>query len=226
MIEEGVDLIDIGGVSTRPGATSVDQEEEMRRVIPLIEALADKIPISIDTYSVAVAKRALEKGATLINDITGFTHPAMQELAASCSADLCIMHMQGTPQTMQLNPHYPEGVVEHIMHFFESQIETLVSRGVDASRLILDPGIGFGKTVEHNFALVQAIDRFKTFGLRVLVGASRKSFLQKTLAKPVTDVLAATLAIHSQCLLKGADIIRVHDVKEHRDMIDILNHVR
>ncbi len=222
MIREGVDIVDIGGVSTRPGAASVKEGEEMLRVIPIIEALSGKIPISIDTYNVAVAKCAVEKGATIINDITGFTNPEMQELAATCSADLCVMHMQGSPQTMQINPFYPEGVIEHIMLFFDRQIRALVSRGVHESRIILDPGIGFGKTIKHNLTILQNIDRFKTFGLRLLVGASRKWFLQQILGKPAREVLTATLVVHAQCVTKGVDIIRAHDIREHREALDIL----
>lgn len=223
MAEEGADIIDIGGESSSPGAPRVEESEEIRRVIPLIEALAPQLSISIDTCKAKVAALAVEKGARLINDITGFSDPAMREVAASCNADLCLMHMQGTPATMQINPSYPEGVVEHILSFFEKRIETLIQSGIQESRIILDPGIGFGKTVAHNFLLLHAIDRFRGFGLRVLYGASRKSFIQKTVSKPAQETLAATLAIHGYCIAKGVDIIRVHDVKEHRDAINILH---
>jgi dihydropteroate synthase len=225
LAQDGADILDIGGESTRPWAPPVDQEEELNRVLPLIDALAPQlsIPLSIDTRKAAVAQAAIAKGASCINDITGFCDPAMQELAAECNADLCIMHMLGTPQTMQLQPEYPDGVVHHIMKFFEERIEALTKRGVKAVRIILDPGIGFGKTVEHNYSVLQAIGQFKSFGLRILIGASRKSFIQKTLNKPAEDTLAATLAIHGFCLSAGADILRVHDVKEHRDLVDILH---
>jgi dihydropteroate synthase len=222
MAEEGADIIDIGGESSCPGAPDVAEMEEIRRVIPLVEALAPRFTVSIDTRKAKVAALAVEKGARLINDITGFSDPAMRELAASCDADLCLMHMQGTPATMQLKPTYPEGVVEHILSFFEKRIETLVQSGVKRERIILDRGIGFGKTVAHNFLLLRAIDRFRSYGLRVLYGASRKSFIQKTVLKPAEETLAATLAIHSYCIAKGVDIIRVHDVKEHRDAVTIL----
>lgn len=224
---EGADLIDIGGESACPSSIPIDEEEELRRVVPLLDALMPhlSIPVSIDTRKAKVAAAAVERGAALINDITGFSDPAMQEVAAGCDADLCVMHMQGTPQTMQINPHYPEGVVEHIMRFFSERIECLVQRGINESRIILDPGIGFGKTVEHNVSLMQAIHRFQSFGLRVLFGASRKSFIQKILGKPPEETLAATLAVHGLCASKGVDILRVHDVKEHRDLIDILHPV-
>jgi dihydropteroate synthase len=225
--QEGADIIDIGGESTRPDSLEVSEEEELRRVLPLIEALTAlvSIPLSIDTRKAKVAKQALAKGAKLINDITGFCDPSMQELAAASDADICLMHMHGSPQTMQIDPHYPEGVVEHIMHFFERRIKELIHKGVKESRIILDPGIGFGKTVEHNFLILQSIDQFKSFGLRVLIGASRKWFIRKILNKPIEDTLAATLAVHSYCLFKGADVIRVHDVQEHRDAIDLIFHL-
>ena len=225
IVNAKADILDVGGESTRPGSIEITEEEEISRVIELIEILAKElpIPISIDTRKPKVAQLAISKGAKFINDITGFSHPAMQELAAGCNADLCLMHMQNTPQTMQLNPSYPQGVVSHLMQFFEERIKQLTQRGVKQERIILDPGIGFGKSLEHNYLLLQAIDKFKAaFGLRLLIGASRKSFIQKTVHKPTEQLLAATLAAHSFCLIKGADIIRVHDVKEHRDIIDLL----
>ncbi len=147
----------------------------------------------------------------------------MQEVALGCDADLCIMHMLGTPQTMQLNPEYPEGIVEHIMRFFSERTESLARKGIKESRIILDPGIGFGKTVEQNLQLFHGIEQFKSFGLRLLIGASRKSFIQKILGKPADETLAATLAVHGYYASKGLDILRVHDVKEHRDLVDILH---
>ena len=226
LIEDGADILDIGGASSRPGAPIVEVEEEIRRVIPFIEALAPttSIPISIDTGRFEVAKLAIEKGAKFINDITGFKDPKMRELAAQCDADLCVMHAQGPPQTMQINPSYPDGVVETILRFFETQIELLTQAGVKESRIILDPGIGFGKTLDHNLAIFKAIDQFKRFGLRVLIGASRKGFMTKILGKPAAELLAPTLAVHAFSFLKGADIIRVHDVREHRDALTVAAH--
>ena len=163
IVNAKADILDVGGESTRPGSSEITEEEEIRRVIELIEILAKElpIPISIDTRKPKVAQLAISKGAKLINDITGFSHPAMQELAAGCNADLCLMHMQNTPQTMQLNPSYPQGVVSHLMQFFEERIKQLTQRGVKQERIILDPGIGFGKSLEHNYLLLQAIDKFK-----------------------------------------------------------------
>jgi len=221
---EGADLIDVGGESSRPGALPVSEEEELRRIIPLIEVLSEEIaiPISIDSYKPEVVRQALEKGASLINDTTGFQNPLMREIAGSCEADLCVMHMNGTPETMQTNPSYPEGVVDHVLHFFDTQIELLEKEGVDKKRIILDPGIGFGKTLDHNLQLFHAIGKFKNYGLRILIGASRKGFMTRILGKPARELLPSTLAIHTMSLLSGADIIRVHDVKEHRDVIDVL----
>jgi dihydropteroate synthase len=223
MVEEGADILDIGGASTHPKAPTVDTEEEIRRTIPLIEVLASqvKVPISIDTVDPKVARLALEKGASMINDISGFRDPKMRELAGSCLSDLCLMHMQGTPSTMQIEPSYPDGVVEEILRFFEQQIELLAKEGVNPSRIILDPGISFGKTLEHNTAIFKGIDRFKSLGLRVMVGASRKGFMSKILGRPLEELLAPTLAVHAIAFLRGADIFRVHDVKEHRDAFNV-----
>jgi dihydropteroate synthase len=225
--KDGADYLDIGGASSRPFAPFVDEEEELRRVIPLIEVLSKEIsiPISIDTDKPKVAHKAVEKGARLINSIEGFTHPEMVEVAASCTADLCVMHMQGTPQTMQLNPSYPEGVISHLLAFFEKQIERLNKAGIHSNRIILDPGIGFGKTVEQNLTIIKELQQFKKFGLRILLGASRKSFMGKLLGKSTTELLPATLTIHTIVLLNGIDIVRVHDVREHRDAVDILRHL-
>ncbi len=226
MEKEGADLIDIGGASSRPGAHMVSEEEEMRRVLPLIEALQPSlsIPISIDSCTPSVVARALEKGVSLINDITGFQHPAMRELAAGTTADLCVMHMQGTPQTMHISPVYEEGVVEHLLRFFERQISLLVKAGISESRIILDPGIGFGKKFEHNLAILNELERFRCFGLRILIGASRKGFLKQFTRN--ADLLAPTLSAHLLAFLNGADILRAHDVKEHRAALDTIYKIR
>lgn len=225
MQEEGADILDIGGVSSRPGAASVSAEEEMRRVLPLLEALRSslKIPLSIDTATPKVARRAVEMGAALINDITGFSDPEMVEIAAGCSADLCVMHMQGTPQTMQIAPSYPEGVVEHILRFFEERSGALIKAGVEPERIILDPGIGFGKNLEHCLKIFKSLHKFRALGFRMLIGASRKSFLGKILNKQPTELLTATVSIHTIAILGGADFVRAHDVKEHREMIDLIS---
>jgi dihydropteroate synthase len=205
----------------------VTEEKELARVIPVIEALVKLVPaiISIDTDKPKVAKKAIECGATLINCIRGFANPEMLALAADSQAELCVMHMQGTPETMQINPSYPNGVVAEILAFFEKEIELLTQAGISPEKIILDPGIGFGLTVEHTIEIFQKLSAFKKFGLRLLIGASRKSFLSKILSKPVTELLPATLAIHTIALCSGADIIRAHDVREHRDIINVLQSV-
>ena len=222
---EGADIIDIGGESSRPGASPVSEDEELQRVIPIIEHLQDKIsiPISIDTRKAGVASAAVEAGATLINDITGFSDPAMCEVAASTGANICVMHMQGTPQIMQKNPHYPEGVVPHVLNWFEKRLESLFKTGIHEKKIILDPGIGFGKTISHNLEIIHNLQKFKTLGFPILLGVSRKSFMSKIVNKPAKKLLPTTVAMNTIAILSEVDIIRVHDVKEHRDVIDVLH---
>lgn len=224
LYRDGADILDIGGESTRPGADSVCEKEELQRVIPVIRALKQEIPIplSVDTKKAAVAMAAIEAGATFINDVTGFQHVDMQEVACQSQADLCLMHMQGTPRTMQQDPHYPEGIIPYLLNWFEGQIELLVKKGVSKHRILIDPGIGFGKTVAHNIEIIQNLGKLKAFGLRVLIGISRKSFMSKILNKPATELLPATLAVNTLLIRSSVDMIRVHDVKEHRDVIDLL----
>lgn len=219
---EGADLIDIGGESTRPGSEPVSEEEEFCRVIPLIKFLRKEIPIpiSIDTSKPSVAKAAIHAGATLVNDVKGFQNPLMRQVASAHDVDICVMHMQGAPSTMQLNPCYKEGILQHLLNWFEQQIELLVKEGVQEKRIILDPGIGFGKTVADNMTIIQNFTRFKTFGMRILFGVSRKSFMGKILNKHTTDLLPATIAVNTLLIQSGVDMIRVHDVREHRDVID------
>jgi dihydropteroate synthase len=225
---QGADILDIGGASSRPGALAIPVEEELNRVVPLLDRLQGvlKIPLSIDSCAPAVVRAALKRGARLINDIRGFQDTEMQQVALESDADLCIMHMPGTPQTMQLSPSYPEGVVPHVTAFFERQVEILTHRGISPNRIILDPGIGFGKTLEHNLALFRALPLFKQLGFPILIGASRKSFLTKLLGKPTTDLLEPTLIVHAFSLLAGADIIRAHDIPPHRDMLTLLTHLQ
>lgn len=225
---EGADIIDIGGESTRPGAAPVTIQEELERVIPVIKALrnAIPIPISIDTRNAKVAHAALEAGATFINDVSGFSDPDMQELAAASHAQICIMHMQGTPQTMQSNPSYPEGIIPHLLNWFESRIAQLIRRGISQDKIFLDPGIGFGKTVADNLEIIQNLPQLGTLGFPLLLGISRKSFMGKILNKPASELLPATIAINVILALADVKIIRVHDVREHRDIIEIINRVK
>ncbi len=222
---EGADILDIGGESTRPAAAEVTVAEEINRVIPVIRALKQliKIPISIDTCKAEVAAFALDAGAEFINDITGLENQEMQEIAISHQVDVCVMHMQGTPKTMQDNPFYPEGVVEHLLKWFDTRVSLLLQRGIKQERIFLDPGIGFGKTVAHNLQILQNLHLFKAFGFPLLVGLSRKSFLGKILKLKPEGLLPATIAMNTIAIQNGADIIRVHDVQEHRHLANLLS---
>lgn len=228
IFEEGADILDIGGESSRPSAAAVTEEEERQRVIPLINALTKKIsiPISIDTCKPAVARAAIDSGAAMINDITGFTNPEMRKLAAETGVDICVMHMQGTPQTMQKNPSYPNGILDHLFQWFQERIEILMKDGIDKNKIILDPGIGFGKTIADNLKIIQNLQRLRGIGFPILLGISRKSFLSKILNKNTEDLLSGTLMINAHAVKSGADIIRVHDVKEHKELLKILDHLQ
>lgn len=223
MIDEGVDIIDIGGESTRPGSSEVSFEEESKRVLPIIRALKGKIPLSIDTKKSAVAELAVSEGICLINDVSGFSDEKMRRIAKASQVKICLMHMQGTPETMQKNPHYPQGVVFEIKEWFKKRIDLLVKEGIDPQNIILDPGIGFGKTVEHTLEILRNLSEFKELGFEILIGLSRKSFLQKIFKKTANDMLSTTLALNTMSILAGVEMIRVHDVAEHRDVIDILH---
>ncbi len=215
LYEEGADIIDIGGESTRPGSDPVSVQEELNRVVPVISSLAKKIPIplSIDTMKPEVAEAAIHAGASIINDVTGFSHPEMRRLAAISKLPICVMHMQGSPKTMQKKPSYPEGIIEHLTAYFEHRIELLLVNGVSHDQIILDPGIGFGKTVADNLEILHNVRRLKDIGFPLLVGISRKSFLSKILNRPAEELLAATLALNTVHIINGVDIIRVHDVR-------------
>lgn len=226
LYKDGADILDIGGESSRPGADPVDLETELRRVIPVILELKHylPIPISIDTVKPKVAEAAVKAGASLINDVSSFDNPEMIAAAIDSDVEICLMHTQGNPKTMQQNPYYPEGIIPHLMIWFERKIETLLSAGIKKEKIILDPGIGFGKTVDHNVEILHNICQLKTLGYPVLYGASRKTFLSKILDKPANELLAATLAANTIAILSGANIIRVHDVLEHRDVINFLDY--
>ncbi|MCE5317064.1 MAG: dihydropteroate synthase [Parachlamydia sp.] len=228
MIEEGADLLDIGGESTRPGAEAVSEQEEICRVVPVIKEIrrVSSIPLSIDTCKVRVAEAALEAGATLINDVSGFRDLAMRRLAAEAGTDICVMHMQGSPQNMQINPDYPDGLIPSLLHYFDRQIELLIAAGVDPRRIILDPGIGFGKTVADNLQIIHNLPKLKERGFPVLLGVSRKTFLQRILSRPASEMLAGTIAINTFAVQAGVDFLRVHDVLPHRDMVILLNRLR
>lgn len=224
MFQEGADWIDIGGESTRPQALPVSVEEELRRVIPVMQALKQAIPISlsIDTMKAQVAEAAIEAGASLINDVSGFRDPAMQKVAAASQLPLCVMHMHETPATMQNNPHYPQGIIPFLVEWFSRRVEELLAAGVAEKNIILDPGIGFGKTVADNTTIVQNVHKIKALGFPVLLGLSRKSFLGRILNKTYPDLLPASLAVNTLAILAEVDMLRVHDVAEHRDVIDLI----
>ncbi|HET7153558.1 MAG TPA: dihydropteroate synthase [Candidatus Kapabacteria bacterium] len=220
MIEQGADFIDIGGESTRPGAETVTIEEETRRTIPVIEALAREfphVPISIDTYKSQIAAQALDAGATIVNDISGGQFdPEMFALCGKRNASMVLMHIQGTPKTMQQNPHY-EDVVKEIKDFLRAQSEQAKRAGV--KQIILDVGIGFGKTLEHNLELLCRLLEFEELGHPLLIGVSRKSFIGKILnGAPVEQRLFGTAAATAIAIANGARIVRAHDVKEMREV--------
>ncbi len=216
MAEDGADIIDIGGESTRPGSDAVDAEEEIKRTMPVIEALAKKIslPISIDTYKSEVSRKALEAGASIVNDISGLRFdPRMPDVIAKYKAPVVIMHIKGAPKNMQQNPEY-EALIPEIMDYLRESIAIAVRAGIHEDKIIIDPGIGFGKTLEHNLEIINNLHEFKLLGKPVLIGPSRKSFIGKIFDNAPTDErLEGTAAAVAISILKGADIIRVHDVK-------------
>ena len=221
MMDEGADIVDVGGESTRPGALEVNTAEELNRVIPVIQALHAQNPqqlISIDTKKTTVMKQAVAAGAGLINDVNALQSDGAVELAADLQVPVCLMHMQGLPENMQNNPEYDD-VVQVVLDFFQQRIDACLDAGIDEQHIILDPGIGFGKTLSHNIRLLQNIDVFKHMGFPVLVGVSRKSMLGQILDKPVDDRLYGSLAAAQFAYLRGADIFRVHDVAATRDVL-------
>lgn len=225
MQADGADILDIGGESSRPGAAAVSEEEELKRVIPVIKAIVQEVnlPISIDTTKPIVARAAIKAGASFLNDITGFNNKEMVNLAREFDVDICVMHMQGRPQTMQKNPHYEEGIIAHLLNWFKIKIDYLIQSGINPKKIILDPGIGFGKTVADNLEIIHNLRQLKQLDFAVLLGISRKSFLSKILDKPAAELLSATLAINAMAIASQIDIIRVHDVKEHSDIVRVLS---
>ena len=216
MVEEGADIIDIGAESTRPSSRPVSLEEEEKRALPVLEALAKKIqvPISIDTYKSQIAQKALEAGAELINDISGLKLDSeMAKLVAKYNVPVIIMHIKGTPQNMQENPYY-ENVIREIKDYFEERINAATSSGMAEENIILDPGIGFGKRFEDNLTILKNLKEFKKLAKPLLVGLSRKSFIGKILDLPVDERSEGSLGALALSIMQGANIVRVHDVKE------------
>ncbi len=233
MIDEGADILDIGGESTRPGSAYIDAEEEKKRVLPVIRGIREMsgISVSVDTRKADVAEAALDEGADIINDISALEDDeAMAPLAAERKVPVILMHKKGNPLTMQKGPFYDDPLRE-IAEYLKRRAETAVSGGIDAKRIIIDPGIGFGKRLEDNLALVRSIDILAALGYPLLIGASRKSFIGTLLGGPgaplsADERLVGTVAVHMWAFLKGAAIIRVHDVRPHAEMRKIFNALR
>jgi len=228
MAEEGAAIIDVGGESTRPGATCVSIEEQIRRVIPVIKALSKKVsvPISIDTYNYEVAEAALKAGAGMINDITTLSDERMAKLAAEQHVPVVLMHMQGAPATMQIEPTY-EDVVSEVLQFLLERAGRAEKSGIAKNMIFIDPGIGFGKTTEHNLELLRNIDRFVNSGYRVCIGTSRKAFIGKIAGRenPAERVFG-TAATVAMCAAAGVSIVRVHDVAEMVDVVKVANAIK
>jgi len=225
MIEDGADILDIGAVSSRPQSLPISEIEELKRVKQIIDILYEnkmyeKVDLSIDSYSPKVIDYALQRGFTIVNDITGLENDEVAKITAKYGAKIVIMHMQGTPETMQENPKYSD-VVKEVYYYFHERIEKAKKFGIDEKNIILDVGIGFGKTLQHNIELLQSMKTFKTFGLPVLAGISRKSMIDKIIPTPIEERLPGTLTLHQKALENGASILRVHDVKEHKQMVEI-----
>jgi dihydropteroate synthase len=214
LIAEGADIIDVGGESTRPGADPVSEEEEMRRVLPVIEKLAERIrvPISVDTTKATVARRAIEAGASIVNDVSAMRFdPRMVEVVRRAGSGLVLMHMKGSPQTMQRSPAY-RSLMGDIFHFLSGRVAFALSRGIRAGQIVVDPGIGFGKTGRHNLEILHRLSELRPLGRPILVGPSRKAFIGKLLDLPPADRLEGTTAAVAAAVLGGARLIRVHDV--------------
>lgn len=224
MVEAGTAIIDIGGESTRPGAADVSLEQELARVIPVIEAIRQRFDcwISIDTSKAQVMTEAVNAGADLINDVRALQEPGAIVAAAKANVPICLMHMQGQPRTMQADPNYVD-LITDVNHFFHQRIQACEQQGVSRQQLILDPGFGFGKTMAHNYQLLAQFEQFHQFGLPLLAGMSRKSMVSKLLDKPAVDCLAGSLACATVAAMKGAQIIRVHDVQETIDVMKVCN---
>ncbi len=228
MVDDGADILDIGGESTRPGSEPASADLELERVLPVIEKVRRTcdVVLSVDTTKAAVAREALACGASIVNDTSAMrADPNMASLVAERGAFVILMHMQGTPKTMQEAPDYDEVTVE-VLRFLEARAEAAVAAGIPRERLFIDPGIGFGKRLEHNLTLLRDTGRLAATGLPVVVGVSRKSFLGALLGLPVEERLEASLAAQSVAVSLGADVLRVHDVKEARRAADTARHLR
>ena len=226
LVQDGADILDIGGESTRPGATPVPLDEELRRVIPVIEGLRDiGVPLSIDTYKPAVMQAAIKAGVSIVNDVRALQEPDALEVVANSNVGVCLMHMQGTPQTMQVAPQYAN-VVQEVMGFLAARRDAAIAAGIDAVRITLDPGFGFGKRVEDNIQLIQQLEVLHALGQPLLVGLSRKSILGTIAGADATQKLHAGIAASVISVMKGAKIVRVHDVKATVDAFKVFNAIQ
>ena len=229
LIENGIDIIDIGGESTRPGAKKISEEEEIQRIIPVVKQIRELSPeiiISIDTTKSMVAQKAIQSGANIINDISGFSFDnKMIDVIRESKVPVIIMHMQGDPSNMQNKPVYDDLIID-ISSFFKSKIKLATDAGIKKKQIILDPGIGFGKTVGDNFQLINQLNEFCKLGFPVMIGPSRKSFIGTTLNLPVDDRLEGTAAAVAVGVMNGARIVRVHDVKEIKRVVTIVEKIR
>jgi dihydropteroate synthase len=222
LIEEGADILDIGGESTRPGSISIDVDEELRRVSSLLEVLVkDDIPVSIDTSKPEIMQYAITAGAAMINDVNALRAPgALEAVAASDSVAVCMMHMQGKPSSMQDNPEYAN-IIDEVMAFLGDRIQAAMAHGITRDRIIIDPGFGFGKTLQHNLLLLRDLKRFSRLGVSVLAGISRKSMLGMITGNPVEQRVHESVAAAMLAVINGANIVRVHDVKVTRDALAV-----
>lgn len=227
MVADGATILDVGGESTRPGAAPVPAQEEMDRVLPVVEALQAQfdVIVSVDTSTAEVIEGAARLGAGMVNDIRALQRPGALQAAAASDMAVCLMHMQGDPQTMQVEPHYQD-VVEDVLSWLQQRMDVCVSAGIKRERLLVDPGFGFGKTVRHNYQLLQALPRFAQLQLPLLVGMSRKSMIGKIIDRPVTQRMAGSVAAAVLAVERGAHIIRVHDVRETMDALKIVAAMR
>ena len=227
LVEEGAAILDIGGESTRPNATPVDLQEELDRVIPVIEALVSQvnIPISIDTYKPQVMQAAINAGASIVNDVRALQEDGALQVVSKSNAGVCLMHMQGTPQTMQDNPQY-DNVVNEVSDFLAARLQACIDAGIAKNRILLDPGFGFGKTRAHNIALIRQLESFAALGQPLLVGLSRKSVLGQMTGNDVDARLYASIAASVIAAQKGAKILRVHDVKATVEALKIVSAIK
>ena len=225
MVADGAELVDVGGESTRPGSDVVAPEEEIHRVLPVIRRIVDElpdVPVSIDTRKPAVARAALEGGASIVNDVSAGADPAMFGVVGEADAGMVLMHMKGEPKTMQDDPSYYD-VVAEVRGFLGDRVEAAVEAGIDLERLCIDPGIGFGKTLEHNLTILRDIRAFHHLGVPVLVGPSRKRFIGTLTDTDVDDRIEGTAGVVAWCAAEGVDIIRVHDVKEMTRVVRVVD---